>query len=411
MTTTFFIRSKSNDTHGVIHFLFSTGYGKIKSTTGLKINKKDWSAGFPKKTVATTEIRSLLTSFKVKIDKSITDLIENQNRLPNKSELTKFCKSVIIGERNVENSIFLSDLIDQFILDNEADASKGLAKGTMKYKKNHLKGFLDFCGHNSVISELNEYKIDAYKAMLFHDGNENSTKNNYRKSIMSFLNWLKAKRISNIVNEIDFGKFVEPVKDVIALTEDELRILEKAKLTPALQKHIDIFLLGCYTALSISDIVNIAKDKIEDDHIHTRRIKTDELLKIPLIAEAKQILEKYNYDFKSYGITSGRVQLKKAFKELGLNRRVRITSKIGSRTTVDKMVPLHREISWHKARKTAITTLLSKGVDQSLVMMISGHKDHRAFRKYIDGTDLLMKEMKKLRGKKDDDDNEEATNH
>lgn len=411
MTTTFFIRSKSNDTHGVIHFLFSTGYGKIKSTTGLKINKKDWLAGFPKKTVATTEIRSLLTSFKVKIDKSINDLIENQNRLPNKSELTKFCKSVIMGERNVENSIFLSDLIDQFILDNEADASKGLAKGTMKYKKNHLKGFLDFCGHNSVISELNEYKIDAYKAMLFRDGNENSTKNNYRKSIMSFLNWLKAKRISNIVNEIDFGKFVEPVKDVIALTEDELRILEKAKLTPALQKHIDIFLLGCYTALSISDIVNIAKDKIEDDHIHTRRIKTDELLKIPLIAEAKQILEKYNYDFKSYGITSGRVQLKKAFKELGLNRRVRITSKIGSRRTVDKMVPLHREISWHKARKTAITTLLSKGVDQSLVMMISGHKDHRAFRKYIDGTDLLMKEMKKLRGKKDDDDNEEATNH
>jgi integrase len=411
MTTTFFIRSKSNDTHGVIHFLFSTGYGKIKSTTGLKINKKDWLAGFPKKTVATTEIRSLLTSFKVKIDKSINDLIENQNRLPNKSELTKFCKSVIMGERNVENSIFLSDLIDQFILDNEADASKGLAKGTMKYKKNHLKGFLDFCGQNSVISELNEYKIDAYKAMLFRDGNENSTKNNYRKSIMSFLNWLKAKRISNIVNEIDFGKFVEPVKDVIALTEDELRILEKAKLTPALQKHIDIFLLGCYTALSISDIVNIAKDKIEDDHIHTRRIKTDELLKIPLIAEAKQILEKYNYDFKSYGITSGRVQLKKAFKELGLNRRVRITSKIGSRRTVDKMVPLHREISWHKARKTAITTLLSKGVDQSLVMMISGHKDHRAFRKYIDGTDLLMKEMKKLRGKKDDDDNEEATNH
>lgn len=411
MTTTFFIRSKSNDTHGVIHFLFSTGYGKIKSTTGLKINKKDWLAGFPKKTVATTEIRSLLTSFKVKIDKSINDLIENQNRLPNKSELTKFCKSVIMGERNVENSIFLSDLIDQFILDNEADASKGLAKGTMKYKKNHLKGFLDFCGHNSVISELNEYKIDAYKAMLFRDGNENSTKNNYRKSIMSFLNWLKAKRISNIVNEIDFGKFVEPVKEVIALTEDELRILEKAKLTPALQKHIDIFLLGCYTALSISDIVNIAKDKIEDDHIHTRRIKTDELLKIPLIVEAKQILEKYNYDFKSYGITSGRVQLKKAFKELGLNRRVRITSKIGSRRTVDKMVPLHREISWHKARKTAITTLLSKGVDQSLVMMISGHKDHRAFRKYIDGTDLLMKEMKKLRGKKDDDDNEEATNH
>ena len=410
MTTTFFLKSNPTETQGVIHFLFSTGYGKIKSTTGLKINKKDWSAGFPKKTVATTEIRSLLTSFKVKIDKSISDLIESQNRLPNKSELTAFCKSVINGDRNVENSLFLSDLIDQFLSENETSSEKGLANGTLTYKKNHLKGFLAFCGHNSVISELNENKIDAYKAMLFRDGNENSTKNNYRKSIMSFLNWLKKKRISMVVNEIDFGKFPEPVKDVIALTEDELRILEDTKLTPALQKHIDIFLIGCYTALSISDIINISKEKIEDGHIHTRRIKTDELLKIPLIVEAKQILEKYDYNFKSYNETSGRVQLKKAFRELGLNRKVRITSKVGNRRTTDKMVPLHQEISWHKARKTAITTLLSKGVDQSLVMMISGHKDQRSFRKYIDGTDLLMKVMEKMR-KKDDSDNGKKTSH
>jgi site-specific recombinase XerD len=74
------------------------------------------------------------------------------------------------------------------------------------------------------------------------------------------------------------------------------------------------------------------------------------------------------------------------------------------------MVPLHQEISWHKARKTAITTLLSKGVDQSLVMMISGHKDLRSFRKYIDGTKLLMKVMEKLRKKNNDDKGETSIN-
>ena len=410
MKTRFFLKSNSNDIEGTIYFLFSTEYGRVKSTTGIKINKKDWSNGGPKNNVSVSEKRSTIESFRKKLDNKIIELKKNQNRQPNKSELIAFCKSVIKGDRNMENSIFLSDLIDQFISENETSTNKGVATGTLKYKKNHLIGFLDFCGHNSVVSELNEYKIEAYKAMLFRDRNENSTKNNYRKSIMSFLNWLKKKRISMVVNEIDFGKFPEPVKDVIALTEDELRILENAKLTPALQKHIDIFLLGCYTALSISDIVNITKDKIEDDHIHTRRIKTDELLKIPLIVEAKQILEKYNYDFKSYGITSGRVQLKKVFRVLGLNRKVRITSKVGSRKAIDKMVPLHRVISWHKARKTAITTLLSKGVDQSLVMMISGHKDHRSFRKYIDGTNLLMQGMEKMR-KKDDNDNGKKTSH
>ena len=411
MTTRFFLKSNSNDTEGRIYFLFSIGYNKIKSTTGLKkIKKKDWAGGFPKSTGTTSEIRNKLTSFRTKIDKKINDLRESQNRLPNKFELISFCKSVIKGELNVENSILISDIINQFILENETNNNKRLSIGTMKYKKNHLKGFLEFCGKKSVISELNAQKIDAYKSMLYRDSNQNTTKNNYRKSIMSLLNWLKAKRISTVVNEIDFRKFVEPVKDVISLTDDELVILENAKLNSILQKPIDVFLLGCYTALSISDIINISKDKVANGHLHTRRIKTDELLKIPLINEANQILEKYDYNFKSFNETSGRVQLKEAFRELGLNRKVRITSKIGSKRTEDKMVPLHEQISWHKARKTAITSLLSKGVNQSLVMLISGHKDHRSFRKYIDGTDLLVKEMEKLSKKNDENNGEKSIN-
>jgi integrase len=406
MNTTFFLRSNPNDSIGVIHFLFSTGYGKIKSSTGIKIHKKDWSAGFPKKSVATTEIRSLLTSFKIKIDKKIKDLIEHQNRLPNKAELVSICKSTINGDLNIENSLYLSDLIDKFFLESETNTSKPLQKGTITYKKIHLNDFLEYCGTRSVISELNVQKIEGYKSYLFRNNNQNSTKNNYRKSIISFLNWLKYKGISSVINNIEFKKFVMPVKDVISLTEKELLILEKAKLTPILQKQIDVFLLGCYTALSISDIINISKDKIENDILYTRRVKTDEVLRIPLIKEAKLILEKYDYNFKSVNPTSGRVQLKTAFAELGLNRKVRITSKVGGHRTEDKMVPLHKVISWHKTRKTTITTLLSKGVDHTLVMLISGHKDFRSFRQYIDSTDILVKEMDKLR-KKDDHKNVE----
>ena len=398
MTTTFFLKTNRNNTQGVIHFLFSTRYTKIKSTTGIKINKKDWSAGFPKKSVSTVEIRHLLTNFKLKVDRKISDLIESQNRLPNKNELISFCKAVINGDRDTDSSIMLKDLIDNFIIQNENNLNKQLGSGTMRYKKHHLKNFLGFCGQKSVLSELTTQKIESYKEMLYRDGNENSTKNNYRKSVISFLNWLKFKRISSIIDEIDFKRFHEPVKDVVSLTEEEFKIVESAKFMTNLQKPIDVFLLGCYTALSISDIIKISRDKIENNHLHTRRIKTDEILRIPLIDEAKQILERYDYSFASFNEISGGVQLKKAFKILGLNRKVRITSKIGNKKTTDKMVPLYEVISWHKARKTAITTLLSKGVDQSLVMLISGHKDHRSFRKYIDGTNLLMKVMEKLRG-------------
>jgi integrase len=406
MKTRFFLKSNPSDSKGSIYFLFSTGYGKIKISTGEKIPKKDWATGLPKNSVSTTEIRSRLTSFQIKIDKKINDLIERQNRMPNKAELVSFCKSTIKGDLNIENYIYLSDLINQFLTESETDTSKPLQRGTITYKKIHLTDFLEYCGTRSVVSELNVQKIEGYKSYLFRNSNQNSTKNNYRKSIISFLNWLKYKGISSVINNIEFKKFVMPVKDVISLTEKELLILEKAKLTPILQKQIDVFLFGCYTALSISDIINISKDKIENDILFTRRIKTDEVLRIPLIKEAKLILEKYDYNFKSVNPTSGRVQLKTAFAELGLNRKVRITSKVGGHRTEDKMVPLHKVISWHKTRKTTITTLLSKGVDHTLVMLISGHKDFRSFRQYIDNTDLLVKEMDKLR-KKDDNKNEE----
>lgn len=406
MKTRFFLKSNPSDSKGSIYFLFSTGYGKIKISTGEKIPKKDWATGLPKNSVSTTEIRSRLTSFQIKIDKKINDLIERQNRMPNKAELVSFCKSTIKGDLNIENYIYLSDLINQFLTESETDTSKPLQRGTITYKKIHLTDFLEYCGTRSVISELNVQKIEGYKSYLFRNNNQNSTKNNYRKSIISFLNWLKYKGISSVINNIEFKKFVMPDKDVISLTEKELLILEKAKLTPILQKQIDVFLFGCYTALSISDILNISKDKIENNILHTRRVKTDEILRIPLIKEARIILEKYDYNFQSVNPTSGRVQLKTAFKELGLNRKVRITSKVGGRRTEDKMVPLHQVISWHKTRKTTITTLLSKGVDHTLVMLISGHKDYRSFRQYIDSTDILVKEMEKL-SKKDDNKNEE----
>ena len=108
---------------------------------------------------------------------------------------------------------------------------------------------MEYCGTRSVVSELNVQKIEGYKSYLFRNSNQNSTKNNYRKSIISFLNWLKYKGISSVINNIEFKKFVMPDKDVISLTEKELLILEKAKLTPILQKQIDVFLFGCYTSL------------------------------------------------------------------------------------------------------------------------------------------------------------------
>jgi hypothetical protein len=67
MNIRFFLKSKSNESEGTIYFLFSTEYGKIKVSTGVKIPIKDWAKGLPKNSNSTTEIRFLLTSIQSKI--------------------------------------------------------------------------------------------------------------------------------------------------------------------------------------------------------------------------------------------------------------------------------------------------------------------------------------------------------
>jgi integrase len=44
---------------------------------------------------------------------------------------------------------------------------------------------------------------------------------------------------------------------------------------------------------------------------------------------------------------------------------------------------LHEVISTHCARKTFITLTLEKGVPERMVREVSGHKDERSFRRYV----------------------------
>ena len=55
------------------------------------------------------------------------------------------------------------------------------------------------------------------------------------------------------------------------------------------------------------------------------------------------------------------------------------------------MKPRHDFITNHVARKTFITLSLELGMNSEEVMAISGHKDYKSFKRYVDITDQRKK--------------------
>lgn len=376
------MKESKNKTAGIIYFSFTTLMnGRVKISTKQKIETKLWYNGYPKRSSQTTDVRDTLDNYKLELKDFIKNIIQKEEREPTKSEFSKFINEMING-KEIEHNETIKYYVDEFLNDD----SFTLAKSTKRVKKAHLDNFVKIIGIRKSVIDLNKEKILRYKVKLKSQaGRQITTTNNYIKNVKSFLKWLWEKDYISS----DIGKYLkkdpEIVKDVIALTEDEFQIIEVANLKEVnLQNQIDIFLFGCYTTLSIGDIKKVKKEMVIDNYIVLRRSKNNSDQKIPLIPEAVAILEKHKYQLPHISDNKGSENLKKAFKKLNLTRKVRISTQPTKGKVVDEYKKLYEIISWHKSRKTGITTLLSKNVNASIVMQISGHKKMTTMNRYID---------------------------
>lgn len=95
------------------------------------------------------------------------------------------------------------------------------------------------------------------------------------------------------------------------LTERELHRIEETTFKVPSTQHIkDLFVFACYTGLSFIDVQELKADHLVkgmdgNDWLYTKRTKTDESLKIPLLPQAKEILDTYKYG--AYLVESGRL--------------------------------------------------------------------------------------------------------
>jgi integrase len=153
----------------------------------------------------------------------------------------------------------------------------------------------------------------------------------------------------------------------VYLSERELRLIEQTSFTlPGIERIKDVFLFSCYTGLSYIDLRNLKREQMIrgiDGHywIYTKREKTSEVVKIPLLPKAMKIIRKYENDSQ---VLNGR-NLIPTLSNQRLNKGIR---------EIIEACGIHKYVTFHTARHTFATTVtLSNGVPIETVSKLLGH--------------------------------------
>jgi len=175
----------------------------------------------------------------------------------------------------------------------------------------------------------------------------------------------------------------------LALTFEELERMYALDLSaqPRLERVRDLFLIGCYTGLRISDFKRIRPEHIkrgdELDYLEIFTKKTTTPVSIPLLPIPSQLLEKYKFASPQISDQKLNDYIKEVGEMVGLTERINwIESKGGqvTETTVRKC----DKISSHVARRSfASNFYYDLKVPAFVLMQITGHTTEKQFLDYV----------------------------
>jgi integrase/recombinase XerD len=153
-------------------------------------------------------------------------------------------------------------------------------------------------------------------------------------------------------------------KEVVFLTTEELKIIEKSTFTPQRLGIIqDLFIFCCYTGLAYNEMAHLKIKNIQIgfdnmNWIQMKREKTQRQISIPILPKAQEIIGKY---------ASERILLFPAISNQKFNSYLKEISAI---TGIEK------RLTHHIARKTfASTVLLYNDVPMEIVSELLGHSN------------------------------------
>lgn len=281
-------------------------------------------------------------------------------------------KNLFLGLENNENTLGrLIDYHGQISISTLAPGTLKNYSTTEKYIKEFLKN--QFHSSDLNLNKLNYKFLTDFEYFLRSrrpiDHQRPLTNNGVMKHIERFRKMVNLAVKLEWLDKDPFDKFQMKFNRVDRgfLSEAQLETIETKKLRIDRLVYVrDLFVFSCYTGLSYIDTVNLAPLNIAkgidgEYWISTKRQKTDEPVRVPILPKAWELIEKYRNHPRSleYGTIFPRIsnqKLNSYLKELA------------------DICGIEQNLTFHLARHTFATTItLTNGVPMETVSKMLGH--------------------------------------
>ena len=390
----------------MIRIRWNAKKSEISFSLGYKVEPEKWDSSKQlvkanttfkdgKKTIYAKEINAAIRNAlsivaEVFDDFNRLSIVPDKNELKNKlSENLNYysCKCSSSDEKN--NDCLFEDAFAFFLMERPKEGSFG-STTPHKYKQMHDQVLS--CRMGLTLLKIDQKFMNRLVVWYVDNNYCNRTINKQIKMLKSCLRWLGRNGYTINKDALEF----KPKLKVIPKTVTYLKYNELIHFMnytfPEEQNYLtkarDMFCFMCFTSLRYSDLAALKHSHIVDSQIEMFSEKTDGKLIIPLIDQAKQIIEKYSW-YKGdtvFPVPSNQKlndYLKEAAEIAGL---VRIVSQsyFKGNDRYEKTAYFYEQISCHDARRTFVVCSLSLGIPMTIVMRATGHSDYESMKPYIE---------------------------
>ena len=287
---------------------------------------------------------------------------------------------------------FFEWFIDYYAINPLPKTQKPLSKNTVKPYKTALGILKEFASKKYPVDyeDITLEFYDDYLKYLQKKKFSNNYIGNQFKLIKAIMNYALERNLHTNLDfkKKGFAKITEKI-DAIYLTEKELKAITELKIKSKMRDRArDLFLIGAYTGLRVSDFNRLTAANIKSTasggrYIDIEMKKTGKTVLIPINSTVAAILDKYG------GQPPARLAEQKINEEL---KEIGEKAKINSDFTVEKTVGGKKEkttykkyqlITNHTARRSFCTNAYLAGLSSVDIMAISGHTSEAVFLKYI----------------------------
>lgn len=390
----------------MIRIRWNAKKSEISFSLGYKIEPEKWDASKQlvktnttfkdgKKTIYAKEINAAIRNTLSIVAEAFDDfnrlsIVPDKEELKNKlSENLNYYSSKGSSSYDKNNDCLFENAFTFFMMERPKEGSFG-STTPHKYKQMHDQVLSYRMG--LTLLQIDQKFMNRLVVWYVDNDYCNRTINKQIKMLKSCLRWLGRNGYTINKDALEF----KPKLKVIPKTVTYLKYNELIHFMnytfPEEQNYLtkarDMFCFMCFTSLRYSDLAALKHSHIVDSQIEMFSEKTDGKLIIPLIDQAKQIIEKYSW-YKGdtvFPVPSNQKlndYLKEAAEIAGLDRIVS-QSYFKGNERYEKTAYFYEQISCHDARRTFVVCSLSLGIPMTIVMRATGHSDYESMKPYIE---------------------------